>query len=167
MLIMSQRTHKWVVCLAVVLTAPVGAAVWSVEGAIEPSTPSDVDGQFMFLGNHVGFGEQVYYNAFPVSHCCLVGVVNHNPNVHYLQGTSLLPPGEMTIEAFLGLWKDCNNDGVIGAVETAFTSYRAELLDNANRDICADSPHIQDGWVHEFRWIVPTPADRDDLLTYP
>ena len=141
---------KFIVTAVVALMAAVPAAgAWSSQGAFEPDTLRDVQDGFMFLEpdtDPAESKEQVYFNL--IQHAYVTSV---NPNVGAAK-TGIRSTPTQTLSAFLGVWKDCNADGYIGAAESAIHEYRSELL--LDSTICpAGGVYNSGDWVYEFRWI--------------
>lgn len=136
---------------ALALAAPGAGAAWSAHGAFEPDYPADVTERYMFADPDKDPNpahRQVYFNV--VMGYNTLGV---NPNAGALE-SRILAPGFQAPTAFLGVWKECNEDGYIGMAESAITEYRAELL--SSNDMCPlDTTHNRGGWVYEFLWIGP------------
>lgn len=145
------NTRPFALILAALLVFPAAGASWSAFGSVEPDTPQDARDGYMFLepDDEPGGPSQVYFNGIATSGTS-VGIGRVNQNV---AGSRLPPPGAFEAAAVLGIWKDCNADGYMGAATSAMIVYRVELL--PDRSICPELPHVNDGWVHELRWISP------------
>lgn len=139
---------------AVILVAPFGAAEWHTFGSYEPDTPYD---GFAREDPNQSDRDKLYFNV--VLEGGAWGYVNPNAGVL----PPIVNPGETharlllpapVFGAYLGLWRDCNRDGYVGSAKGALTDYRAE--EPHDRNICPDGgPNApNDGWIHEFRWIV-------------
>lgn len=75
-----------------------------------------------------------------------------NPNSATLGQSRILPEHAYSFEALYGVWVDCNRDGYIGMADTALFEYRSEILIDSSA--CpSPSPHNQQGWVSEMRFI--------------
>lgn len=145
---MTAAAHLFAITLTVlVLLAPAASAGWRMFGSFEPDTSEDAAGGFMHLDPDAAPGVvgKVYFNAE-------LGYdqAGINPNVGALD-TRLMLHGYQLPHAFLGVWKDCNDDGYIGYAAGALMEYRSELLLDATA-ICpvGQDAHNANGWVYEF-----------------
>lgn len=133
---------------ALALLSPLASGQWAVHGTLEPDTSYDRDSGFMWLERDVrtdGARPRVYFNA--VGNFYSTGV---NPNTD-LTGSRVHPFPFQNVGAYLGVWKDCNDDGYIGMAAGSLTEYRAELL--SSPDICPSLPFNDGEWVYEFLWV--------------
>lgn len=130
---------------AAILLAPAAAASWYGPGGEEPDTHIDWQRQGMFLQPGDALANRVYFDAYAA-----LPQTSENPNVALL-GSSVLLPGSVEYRALLGVWRDCNGDGAIGAADTALQEYHASL---ANADTCPAGSPFNDGlWVSEMLMI--------------
>lgn len=140
------------VLFAILLAAPLAAAEWSGRGFYEPDTLFDRESGMMFQDPDVDPSvstRKVYFNAY--TYHIFAGV---NPNVGAM-GSSRIAGPLTGFNAFLGVWKDCNQDGYIGQMEGALLEYRAELLLEDTVCKATASAHNDGEWVYEFLWIGP------------
>lgn len=140
--------------LAFVIAAPTATALWRGAGGFEPDTPEDVTGTMMFLEPDASADvsrHAVYFQAFTTA-----PETSLNPNLG-LTGTRLLFAPTLHHRAFLGEWKDCNNDGYIGLAESAIQDYPARLLlDDVRCPATTGAPwpvHNDGLWVSELLFI--------------
>lgn len=151
--------------LALLLTVgallPVAAAGWRQRGSYEPDTLQDwSDGMMYREPDQERTGFNVYFNVFGR----ISRFTQYSPNVA-LTGSTMQPPGTTTFTGFLGIWKDCNQDGYIGMSEYGLLEYRVELL--LDNSICPVTPHDaakpypfnDGGWIREFLFIGPSFRD--------
>ncbi|HEX2021450.1 MAG TPA: hypothetical protein VHH36_01960, partial [Candidatus Thermoplasmatota archaeon] len=144
--------------LAALLAAP-AAASWGVGGAREPDTAHDLASGMPGSADQGPEGRVVYFNLVAMqggsagpSGWPLGGA---NPNA--LPGMRVAPALAMRPIAYLGVWKDCDRDGYVGHGASALLEYRSELL--PDRNTCPEGGEFNaDGWVFEFRWLVPDPG---------
>lgn len=161
-----------VACALAVTASPVAFAAWSTDGSIEPDYAADVTDGFMFANPDVNPStavKSVYFNVVTSA-----AWTNANPNVGATGSRMISYPAEAR-SAFIGVWKDCNDDGYVGLGEGALFEYPVALL--GSDDICeaGTSDHNDGTTVREFLWIVDAdaiPADRlpakyidDDAVT--
>ena len=157
----SSFTALAVVVLMLVASAPAVTGEWSVHGTIEPDTPQDAAGGFMFTSPDTSpSGARVYFNA--LGNFYSSGI---NPNSAQTGSRIMWFPFENP-GAYLGVWKDCNADGYIGMAAGALSEYRAQLLESST--ICPVGSQFNDGaWVYEFLWIAPQDNSRSARATMP
>lgn len=136
--------------------APAANAAWSAQGSIEPDFTADVTLGYQHANPDVDpstASQMVYFSA--VFNGLWAG---YNPNVA-ATGTRFAP-GYDAPAAYLGVWKDCNDDGYIGHAESAIQEYSVALLSNS--DICEPNTAHNNGlWVYEFLWIYDGAAAKD------
>jgi hypothetical protein len=145
-------------------------AGWSGKGGAEPDTSYDAQDGWMFLTPDTspcttsGCGEnQVYLNAFLATET----YNTLNPNLA-VAGSAFMFGPEYRFAALFGVWKDCNDDGVIGLGDQGVMEYRSEVLANTfGTSICPVTPtplnpltglppmnwmpsHNDGTWVREF-----------------
>ncbi|HEX2021747.1 MAG TPA: hypothetical protein VHH36_03490 [Candidatus Thermoplasmatota archaeon] len=148
------RRAAW--AIALLLVAPVGGALWSVEGNLEPDTEYDRGaGMFHEPDDDAAGRDGVYFNLVAVESYGATRTAGGgsivNPNV--APGTRIAPHS-LAFEAWLGVWRDCNRDGYVGMADGALWAYRAELADP---EVCPDGTDFtREGWTFEFRWIHPS-----------
>lgn len=161
---MRMRNTVLSIVLAVAVATPSALATWRALGSYEPDTVYDKTEGWMFADPPQTFGvNAVYFNVVSTQYLTAT-----NPNMA-VANSRVLSLGTFTLEAFYGVWLDCNLDGYIGMADSALFEYRSELLP-ANH-ICGDATrsndHNQQGWVSEMRWIGPPGGadgnDPDDL----
>ncbi|HEX2022470.1 MAG TPA: hypothetical protein VHH36_07135 [Candidatus Thermoplasmatota archaeon] len=146
------RTLSILFAVALVAAAvPAALASWRGPGTIEPDTPQDAEavGVYNFDKNDVDPSEsvrKVYFNAFSTSY-----LTGFNPNTGAAGGTHVTP-AVVHIHAHLGIWKDCNNDGYVGDIESALMEYRAEV---ARQNICPVGLHNDGTWIFELVHLGP------------
>ena len=148
-----RRTPRILTLLVLAGLLPLAQASWSAGGDVEPSTPQDAAGLYMWSAPDADAGStaRVYFNAVILAADRVGG--GASPNA---QGTRLAPPSDMRVGAYFGLWKDCNGDGFVGHAETALLEYRDAL---APDDVCpAGSMWHPPGWFTELIWIGPRDA---------
>lgn len=151
----STRSHpRHLTALAVALVGsalvlPSVGATWYGPGTAEPDTPHD-EAKYMFPDPDAsadGRG-RVYLNGYQAA-----PGTSANPNVGATGSTVLTAPAAHH-RVLLGVWKDCNNDGYIGAAESGVQDYLSALLVDAS--VCpattyTDTPVHNDGlWVREM-----------------
>lgn len=158
----SSLSARVVVTTVLLATLPLATATWGVPGSLEPDTPRDRDEGKMWLDPDATLaGERVYFNAIATTGIGgnLGGVTTTlgggvSPN---LLGSALAPPGDLAIMAYLGVWKDCDQDGYVGAARAGLFAYRSELLEDTS--VCpVGGAFNKNGWVWEFIWIAPGSA---------
>ena len=145
------------------LAAPAGSATWMSYGSYEPDTVHDTTA-FNFADPPPSGSNRIYFNAYATS--STVAGSGVNPNVGAAQ-SHIEPAGVEQVWAVFGVWRDCNGDGYVGHVESAFREYpSAILLDDSECPAitlpttgscraasCADWPvgyHNVNGWVTEL-----------------
>lgn len=111
------RVPAILLCL---LAAMPGAVAWSFHGDAEPSTAEDLQGGYMWPDSGDDAGPRIYFNV--VAEASSTG---QNPNDALVGAT--VPNPDPTFVAYLGVWRDCNHDGYLGAAAGAFLEYRPEL----------------------------------------
>lgn len=152
---------------------PSSALGWGFVGTTEPDSSLDQGGGWMFQGVDVSPNQatrHVYLDAF------LAGPAETavSPNAALI-GSSIVV-GNYGYWALLGVWKDCNRDGVVGLADQGVTEYRAELL--LDTSVCPREPtpspiprdwfpsHNDGTWVRELiplQWLeLTTPPDPKD-----
>lgn len=140
--------------IVLVLLAPAAlpaAAQWVDHAEVEPNTPWDLPDRMWRDAPPAG-ESRVYFNAVPS-----LADSRASPNVALLGTRILLALNEW--DATLGMWSDCNGDGVIGMADSAVAEYSGALLDADDAARCPQgSPHHEDGWVRELLPIGPTAA---------
>lgn len=146
-----------------------GERGWGHRGTNEPDTLHDVVDNLMFE-EHDTDGDasvrKVYFNGQRV-----ILFTSYNPNLA-ATGSRHQTPGETTFTAMLGIWKDCDGDGYVGASEYGLQEYRSELL--LSDGVCPATPpgacppppggcsagylypHNDGSWVRELIWIGST-----------
>ena len=143
--------------LLVVAAMPLALATWHSPGdtAGEPNSAYDDPNHMFFSTTTSPTSARVYFHAF-------LAPAGASANVNGLLSPLGLgtqqPAGKFF--AWLGEWRDCNDDGYIGDGATAQETYPAS---QANPAICAaPDPHIVGTTAKEFRWIGPTSTDIAD-----
>ena len=141
-----------------ILLAPTAASTWYIGGTFEPDMPAHDTAAWMFQEPPPLGADRVYFAALTL----LKGPVGVSPNVGLLQSRLEAPASEFHV-AVLGVWKDCNGDGYVGAAEHGFREYSSSLL--SNTAVCppaTGSPsswtagaHNYNGWVSELVPIGP------------
>lgn len=140
----------------VIIVSPSSLADWSANGAFEPDTPFDIyHGRMWTDPDTAPGGSKVYFNA-------VIGAGSTSPNVG-ATGSRIIP-ATVTFSAWLGVWKDCNQDGYIGHAESALVDYSAALL--LDLSVCPDGEAWnRGGWVGEF--IPLAPRTQSNPNTFP
>ncbi len=138
-------------------------------GEFEPSTVYDKYPGYMFQARNTEAVEKLYFNAYFLHYAGFRVGAFFDPN---LDGGSVMSPYTNYAVGLLGLWRDCNGDGYIGAkilpsAYGSFSSYTTDLngvLYAINESIC---PKGSAYWptnpftgqpskvIDEFRWVGP------------
>jgi len=138
------------------------ASAWTFHGDSEPSTAADRDDGFMWPdATGTLSGLQVFFDVVPEA-----SSTGQNPNDATLGVGARLAPPSTSYTAYLGVWRDCNGDGYLGALDGALLDYPAPsntfLGATANPTLGTSSaacpPHSlwnNDDWIHELLWIGP------------
>jgi len=147
------------IVIALAMFAPAATARWSGFGSYEPDTPQDIADGYMFLDPSTDTEvDRVYFNAFPNFD---VSGTNLNSGV---AGSRIATLGSLNWQAMLGMWRDCNGDGYVGAADSALLYYRTETFDvNAVCPIDSLYRSADGAWVYELVYVGPT----DDGFTDP
>ena len=161
---MQRKALIAILIACVFLALPLASAEWKGRGFYEPDTARDRSGGFMFVDPDTspGGARQVYFSTYTSQYGYAAGTIG-NPNLA-TTGTSILAyPTD--IHAILGVWKDCNKDGYIGAApEGVLGSYPSAMLMDSS--VCPPTavdvkspdfvPVHNDGtWVRELLVIGP------------
>ena len=138
-------------------------AGWSVKGSFEPDTTYDLTGWMLTQPDTLREGLQLYFNGFgAVGGPALTTV---NPNVATLR-TSVITTPFLPVALF-GVWKDCNQDGYVGAADQGLLEYSAALLPN-DTTCPIRTPNPQFPWTafNDGAWVVEyVPVGYDDITT--
>ncbi|MEA3201265.1 MAG: hypothetical protein QOE90_2693 [Thermoplasmata archaeon] len=168
-----------VALLALVLAAPLGAA-WTFHGDTEPSTQRDREDGLMWTST-AGADANLHVFFDVVAEAATTG---QNPNDAAL-GTRVADPTP-SYTAYLGVWRDCNRDGYLGAAQGALLEYTPNDAQVAgapvdyaicpvgslwNHDGGTNNPTLglggSAGLVTELLWIGPAAwSQRPDEDTY-
>ena len=149
--------------VAMLLAVPAASATWYVHGTFEPDTAQDAAGNQMYVDPDTsGDGRKVYFNVWADE-----DVIGVNPNAG-AAGSAVFPTPNIRFSGMLGVWKDCNLDGFVGAGDGALWEYRRELLATVPATPCdEDNGHVVGDWVWEFHWIGPFDDGRPTAKTCP
>lgn len=160
------RSTRTLLAIALILAAPAASAGWRTFGSFEPDTPQDVLGGYMHLEPDVDPNPAVGKVYFNVENG--YDQTGLTPNVGAL-GTRLMVEGFQWPHAFLGIWKDCNEDGYIGFGAGALLEYSSLLLLDEPAPVCpvGASAHNDGEWVYEFLWIGPADNVEEARVALP
>ena len=140
---------------AISVAVPAATATWYTDGTFEPDTTFDTGGYMWPTPDTDPAGRKVYFNAW--ADLDYSGV---NPNSG-ATGSRIYVTPSVIFNAYLGIWKDCNEDGYIGMADGNLAEYPTALL--SNTVICpAGSEFIKGSYVYEFIWVGPTDDIGDD-----
>jgi len=144
---MSRGKITLTLIIAAAMIIPAAQANWSGFGSYEPDTPQDESQGWMWQDASTS-GDRIYFNGF--SNIYRSGV---NPNSGVTE-SRIEPAPIASFYAELGLWRDCNDDGYIGQVDSGEAWYRVETELNAAAvaaNCPAGSKYNPDGaWILEF-----------------
>ncbi|HET6403246.1 MAG TPA: hypothetical protein VFH78_01260 [Candidatus Thermoplasmatota archaeon] len=145
------------------LALPAASATWYFAQSYEPSTEYDTE-LWMFQDPPPVTEQRVYFAA--ESHYLFALGPYISPNVGLLHSRIEVSNGEHH-SAMLGVWRDCNGDGYVGAAETAVREYPASLL--LSEEACPATTGPANGWTagaHNYNgWVSELiPIGRDGLI---
>ena len=154
--------HTLLIVALISLVVPSAASTWYAGGTHEPDTSYDT-AAWMFQEPPPVGSNRIYFNGITFSGT----TTSVSPNVALLEMQNEPPASERHM-ALLGVWKDCNGDGYIGAAEQALREYPASLLLTGSTCPGVTGPasawvpgaHNYNGWVSEFIFIGRTGTQR-------
>lgn len=152
---MAIRTFALSFTLLAIALSPTCLGAWRGYGTSEPDSVHD---SVMFLPQDPPVEDgHVYFNGWESERG------SANPNSGML-GSRFGDVGQFSLNAMLGIWLDCNQDGYVGLAEQALEEYpdawlsaAATIADDPRPiETCPDgSMHRSGGWVTELLWIGP------------
>lgn len=118
------------ILLSLLVVAPLADAAWRSNGQQEPDTSHDIQDGWMFTEPDATANPAnafVYFNGFVSQEPELLGYQAISLNLA-AAGTALASENVLPM-AILGVWKDCNGDGYVGAADAGLLqAYPATLL---------------------------------------
>ncbi|HEX9815577.1 MAG TPA: hypothetical protein VGB18_01240, partial [Candidatus Thermoplasmatota archaeon] len=138
----------------VVPTATADWQSWVYDGNAEPNTAADADHASSFMWEDGSPTEdRIIFDAI-IDHNFLAFPIITQPNA---DGSRIKPYGTVFFHAYLGYWRDCNDDGFVGTALLGADHYIADLDDAAAVSTnCGGTPHFDGLYAQELLSIGPS-----------